>query len=93
MHDSMVLGVKIVSAQDNVITTISLERDGAVSISKFQTKGLFQATKMQDINKYFSKFKNPRTLAINRPDDRFKDTLWEKRQLVAIGASSHIVIC
>jgi WD40 repeat protein len=46
LHDSMVLGVKIVTAVDNTITTISFERDGAVSNSKFSTKGLFNSTKM-----------------------------------------------
>ena len=95
IHYSQVLSAKIITVNEekHQVETVSVEigNGGIVSYAKFSTKGLFNSSKMEDL--FVDRFKHPRSLAINRPDDRFKDTAWGRRQLMAVGATSEIVIC
>jgi len=70
-----------------------MEIEGPVCRSDWNmnSKGLFNKSTSDDL--YSERFKHPRSIAIHKPDDRFKNSYWGTKGLIALGATSEVVVC
>lgn len=93
-HDTEVLGAKIynVNEEKHFVEVVSVEMEGAVVHTSINTKGgIFDKSTQKDL--ITDRFKHPRSLAVMRLDERFQNSYWVSKQLVALGASTEVVIC
>jgi WD40 repeat protein len=94
-HSSEVLSVKIYQVQEDkkdkiAIGLLSCEVDGVVLKSEI-TKG-FLNFDVKEEELFLERFKNPRSISVYKPDDRFMHSYWAKIGLFAIAASSEVIV-
>jgi hypothetical protein len=73
------------------VSVISCELEDVVIRSEI-TKG-FIGYDVKDEELFPERFKNPRAIAVYKPDDRFIQSYWGRAGILAIAAASEIVIC
>lgn len=73
------------------MTLISCELENVVIRTEI-TKG-FIGYDVKDEELFPDRFKNPRSVTVYKPDDRFSKSYWGRTGILAIAAASEIVIC
>jgi WD40 repeat protein len=93
VHETPVLAAKIylINKVKSSVSFLSMEQSGQVTRTKINTKDFFKKSTKDGL--YDKRFKHPRTIAVQHIDDRFVKSKWATRGLVAVGATSEVVVC